>query len=263
MSLVQRFEAMAFGLLSLILSMTVAPAVEIQPADVSEWEELWTRVLNEYVDDAGRIHFAALARNRAELDQVVAFIAANDPTSQPAKFRSRQAKLAYYINAYNALAMYGVVDAGIPTSLGGLNKITFFWLRTFKIGGKSLSLYKFENDVIRPIGDPRIHFALNCMVVDCPRLPRMAFTADKLERQLDAATRTFVNESRNVRAEPEKQEVWLSAIFKFYTEDFLAHDSSLVAFVNRYRTNKLPTNFATRFHDYNWTLNDRGSADRK
>lgn len=262
MSLVQRFEAMAFGLLSLILSTTVVPAVEIQPTDVSKWEELWTRVLNEYVDDAGRIHFAALARNRAELDRVVAFIAANDPTSQPAKFRSRQAKLAYYINAYNALAMYGVVDAGIPSSLGGLNKITFFWLRTFKIGGKSLSLYKFENDVIRPIGDPRIHFALNCMVVDCPRLPRMAFTADKLERQLDAATRTFVNENRNVRIDPERREVWLSSIFKFYTEDFLAHERSLIGYINRYRTIKLPIASTVRFQDYNWTLNNR-SPDRR
>lgn len=262
-SLLQSFHAMAFGLLSLILCSTAVPAVERPPGSVSEWESLWTDVLTENVDEFGRIDFVAVARNRTKLDQVVAFIAANDPTSQPGTFPSREAKLAYYINAYNALAMYGIVDAGIPSSLGGLNKITFFWWRTFKIGGRSLSLYKFENDVIRPLGEPRIHFALNCMVVDCPRLPRDAFSAGRLERQLDAATRTFVNESRNVRVDLEKQDVWLSSIFKFYTEDFLAHEPSLIAYINRYRTTKLPIDSTVQFQDYNWTLNSRSSADRK
>lgn len=77
--------------------------------------------------------------------------------------------------------MYGVVDAGVPDSLGGLTKFTFFYLRRFTIGGKSVSLYSFENDVIRPLGEERVHFALNCMVVSCPRLPRTAFTADQLD----------------------------------------------------------------------------------
>src|SRR5262245_14253586 len=69
--------------------------------------------------------------------------------------------------------MYGVVRAGVPENLGGLTKFTFFYLRTFTIGEKSISLHKFENDVIRPLGEERIRFALNCMVVSCPRLPRV------------------------------------------------------------------------------------------
>jgi len=249
---------MAFGLLSLILTTTAVPAVESVPERVSDWENLWSSVLSRNVDEAGRIDFASLVRDHADLDRVVAFIAANDPISQPAKFQSREAKLAYDINAYNALAMYGVVDAGMPSSLGGLRKVSFFWWRTFSVGGQSVSLYSFENDVIRPLGDPRVHFALNCMVVSCPRLPRAAFSADKLEKQLDAAARTFISENRNVRIDRDKREVWLSSIFKFYTEDFLAHEPSLIAYVNRYRAeDKIPTDFLVRFEDYDWTVNAR------
>ncbi len=253
---------MAFGFLSLIFTATAVPAIEVVPENVRDWETLWTKVLAKNVDEMGRIDFASLGRNHADLDRVVAFIAANDPVSQPAKFSNREARLAYYINAYNALAMYGVVDAGVPDSFGGLRKVTFFYLRTFMIGEKSISLYNFENDVIRPIGEPRVHFALNCMVVSCPRLPRTAFTADKLESQLDVAARTFIGESRNLRVDMNKRELWLSEIFKFYTKDFVARESSLVAYVNRYRSDEVPADFIVRYLNYDWTVNKRNTSGK-
>jgi Protein of unknown function, DUF547 len=138
-----------------------------------------------------------------------------------------------------------------------LTKFTFFYLRTFTIGGKSISLYKFENDVIRPLGEERVHFALNCMVVSCPRLPRVAFSAAGLEGQLDTAARSFIGETRNVWIEHAKREVRLSAIFDFYTEDFLAHAPSLVAYVNRYRAAQIPSDFKVHFLEYHWTVNHR------
>jgi Protein of unknown function, DUF547 len=167
----------------------------------------------------------------------------------------KPSRLAYYINAYNALAMYGVVQSGVPESLGGLTKFTFFYLRTFTIGGKSISLYKFENDVVRPLGEERIHFALNCMVVSCPRLPRVAFSAAALEGQLDAAAHTFIGENRNVWIVHAKREVWLSAIFDFYTQDFLARAPSIIAYINPYRSEQIPSDFKVNFLTYNWTVN--------
>jgi Protein of unknown function, DUF547 len=250
---------MALGLLSLISIATPAPAVDAaaQAWSICEWEAAWTRVLTRYVDDAGRIDFDSLRQNHVDLDRVVAFIAAVDPVSQPQRFSNKHARLAFYINAYNALAMYGVVQAGVPESLGGLTKFTFFYLRTFTIGGKSISLYKFENDVIRPLGEERVHFALNCMVVSCPRLPRVAFSAASLERQVDAAARGFIGETRNVWVDSASREVWLSAIFDFYTADFLAHAPSLIAYVNRYRAVQVAADFKVRFLEYHWTVNHR------
>jgi hypothetical protein len=250
---------MALGLLSLISIATPAPAGDAtaEAWSIGEWEAAWTKVLTRYVDDAGRIDFDSLRRNHVDLDRVVAFIAIVDPDSQPQRFPDKHSRLAFYINAYNALAMYGVVQAGVPESLGGLTKFTFFYLRTFTVGAKSISLYKFENDVIRPLGEERVHFALNCMVVSCPRLPRVAFSAAALDGQLDTAARSFIGDTRNVWIEHAKREVWLSAIFDFYTEDFLAHAASLVAYVNRHRAAQIPADFSVRFLEYHWTVNHR------
>jgi Protein of unknown function, DUF547 len=250
---------MALGLLSLISIATPAPAGDAvaEAWSIGEWEAAWTKVLIRYVDDSGRVDFDALRQNQIDLDRLVAFIAAVDPDSQPQRFPDKHSRLAFYINAYNALAMYGVVQAGVPESLGGLTKFTFFFLRRFTIGGKSISLYKFENDVIRPLGEERVHFALNCMVVSCPRLPRVAFSAAGLESQLDTAARGFIAETRNVWVDPAKREVWLSAIFDFYTDDFLAHAPSLIAYVNRYRAAPAPADFKVRFLEYHWTVNHR------
>jgi hypothetical protein len=195
--------------------------------------------------------------DRDELDRVVAFVAAVDPAARPDLFPSRESRLAYYLNAYNALAMDGVIETGIPRSLGGLTKFTFFYLRKLTFGGKSISLYDLENDVIRPLDDERVHFALNCMVVSCPRPPRIAFTAAGLDRQLDTAARAFVAEKRNVSVDPARHELWLSAIFDFYTEDFLAHAPTLIDYVNRYRTEPIPAGYRVRFFDYDWTVNNR------
>jgi hypothetical protein len=258
LSSLRQFSSIVLGLLTLIVTAAPGPALENGPRSVRDWEALWTNVLMRHVDEAGKIDFAALSRERGDLDRTVAFVAANDPMSRRADFASRAARLAYYINAYNALAMHGVVDSGVPDSLGGVRKFTFFYLRTVSVGGKPMTLRGLENDVIRPIGEERIHFALNCMVVSCPRLPRAAFTADKLDKQLEAATRAFIGESRNVRADPDKHELWLSAIFKFYTEDFTAHAPSLIAYVNRYRAERIPPDFKVRFLDYDWIVNRRG-----
>ena len=231
---------------------------DIGTLSVRDWGAAWTRVLERHVDESGRIDFAGVAADRADLDRVVAFIAAADPVSAPARFPSPGAKLAYYINAYNALAMYGVIDAGVPTRFGAIGRFRFFYLRTFVVGGHSISLYSLENDVIRPLGDPRIHFALNCMVVSCPRLPRSAFTADEIDRQLDAVAREFVSEERNASVDPATRTVRLSAIFDFYTDDFLARAPSLIAYVNRYRTLPIRDDDKVQFRDYDWTINDRG-----
>jgi Protein of unknown function, DUF547 len=253
---------MGLGLLSLISITTPVPAREAatKPLSVSEWEALWTTVLARNVDDTGRIAFDSLSRDHADLDRVVAFVATVDPVSRPERFADRQSRLAFYVNAYNALAMYGVVQAGVPQTLGGLTKFTFFYFRTFTVGGQSISLYKLENDIIRPLGEERVHFALNCMVVSCPRLPRAAFNAAALDDQLDTAARAFLGESRNVRIDHTRHEVALSGIFDFYAGDFLARAPNLIAYVNRYRVAPVPVDFKVRFLGYDWTVNHRNRS---
>jgi hypothetical protein len=253
--MVRILASIALGVISLLAMPASVPAAAAQTMTVAQWEAMLSAVLMRYVDQQGRIDFSGLARDSDDLDRVVAFVAETDPSSRSQLFPDRNSKLAFYINAYNALAMYGVIHAGIPASLGGLRKFTFFYLQKFAMGGKSISLYELENDVIRPLGEERIHFVLNCMVVGCPRLPLAAFDAVTLESQLDAAARAFVGESRNIRIDASRREVWVSAIFDFYTKDFLEHAPSVVAYLNRYRSGPIPPDFKVRFFDYDWTVN--------
>lgn len=249
---------MAFGLLSMLMITTTAPAIaDGIPESVGEWESLWTEVLAANVDDAGRIDFASLVNDHRDLDQVVAFIGAVDPRTRPDLFPERSDQLSYYINAYNALAMFGVINKRVPRSLAGFSKFTFFYWQKFRIGGKSISLYSLENDIIRPMGEERIHFALNCMVVGCPLLPRTAFSAANLSDQLETAARTFIAEDRNVQIDSDRRELRLSSIFDFYTEDFTAVAPSLNAYVDRYRADDVPADYKVRFIDYDWTVNTR------
>ncbi|TXG97138.1 MAG: DUF547 domain-containing protein [Nevskiaceae bacterium] len=225
--------------------------------DLDRWTSDWTDVLAHHVDARGRVDFTGLARDRAGLDEVVKFIAAVDPESSAKRFSTPNAGLAYYLNAYNALAMYGVLDASLPKRFGWFGRIRFFVLRKFMMGDRAISLYHLENSIIRPIGDPRVHFALNCMSVSCPRLPQSAFTASALDEQLTAAAREFVADKRNVDVDDARKELRISAIFKFYREDFLAKAPSLAAYINHYRLSPVPTDYKIVFDDYDWSINDQ------
>ena len=217
--------------------------------------EAWARVLTKFVDASGRVDFAGVAKDRADLDRFVAYVYDVGPATHPQRFPTPDHVLAFHINAYNALAMHNVLEAGIPATLDGLAKVNFFYLRKVQVGGVPISLYDYENKVIRALGEPRIHVALNCMVVGCPRLPRERFAAEKLNAQLGQEAAHFFNEERNVQIDAARQKLRLSAILQFYTSDFLASAPSLAAYVNRYRTVKVPETYAIDFIDYDWTIN--------
>lgn len=217
--------------------------------------EAWERVLNRHVDEQGRVNFAGVAKDRADLDKFVAYIYDNGPNNQPQLFPTAAHVLAFHINAYNALAMHKVVETGIPDTLAGLKKVGFFLLGKVKVGAEAISLYDYENKVIRPLGDARIHMVLNCMSVSCPRLPREVFKAESLEVQLEREAERFFNEERNVAIDNASKSFKVSEILKFYTSDFLAESPSLAAYVNRYRKEKVPESYAVEFFSYDWTIN--------
>src|SRR5262249_60565182 len=76
--------------------------------------EAWERVLSRHVDAKGRIDFSGIAADRGDLDTFVDWVARVSPASDPGSFPTSQARLAYYINAYNALAVYDVLASNFP-----------------------------------------------------------------------------------------------------------------------------------------------------
>ena len=214
----------------------------------------WERVLARHGDDSGRIDFARIAAAPEDLESYVSYVGSVSPLSRPDAFPTHEANLTYYLNAYNALAMYGIVQAGIPESLAKM-KFRFFYRNRFVMGGERISLYQLENSIVRKMGDPRIHFALNCMVRGCPRLPREPFEASRLDAQLDRAATLFFSEDRNVDLRRDAKAVRFNEILRFYRKDFLAVSPSLIAYANQYRTEAIPLDWKVEFIPYDWTVN--------
>ena len=236
-------------LLSCAACTSVAPPPP--PAAGDDPNAAWERVLSTHVNEQGRINFPALRANPKDLELYVGWVAQNSPANRPALFPRKEDRVAYYLNSYNALAMYNHVKTGTLPS----DTKTFFYFHKLMIGGEEMSLYSYENDVIRKQGEPRVHFALNCIVRDCPRLPREPFVADRLEAQLEAAATEFMNATRHVVVDAAQRKVRHSKILEWYRDDFLTVAPSVLDYINRYRSEKIPAGFELEAVEYNFELN--------
>jgi Protein of unknown function, DUF547 len=229
---------------------------DVPTVSLAQAQQGYAAVLQRHVNALGEVDFAALRSDTSPngLPSLEAYVQAIAATPLQAA-STADARLAHMINAYNALSMYNVIASDIPASHAGLAKVTFFLLRKFDIGGATMSLYTFENDIIRKLGEPRIHFALNCSAVSCPVLPRVPFTADKLDEELERETRAFFGKPDNLRIDHAQRTVYFNEILKFYTEDFTpSHASSLIAYAQRYTDQKIPADYQTAFTPYDWTV---------
>lgn len=232
---------------------TVRPAPAVEPPEMTP-VEAWSLVLAHFVDDRGRVAFDRLKHDPRDLNRFVAWVYAVGPNNHPELFPRREDKLAYHLNAYNALAMWNMLKAGVPRELGGLARFSFFWRDRIEVGGERMSLYAYENDVIRPLGEPRVHFALNCMARGCPHLPRKPFRGDILDGQLDREARQFFAEHRNLSVSEDEQSVYVSQILEWFEEDFLTAAPSLIAYINRYAPRPVPEDYELAFIPYDWRV---------
>jgi hypothetical protein len=236
---------------------TIAPVPSVPVPTREGAEAAWARVLERHVNEHGDVDFLALSKDRRDLDTMLRHVAA-----QPLSTGTVAERLAHMINAYNALSMANVVDSGIPASNESfIAKLRFFVFKRFAIGGEQLSLYSFENSVIRPlansVSDPRIHFALNCSARSCPKLPREPFRAATLDAQLERETRAFFARADAYCVDRSERRVWLSEILAFYPEDFVPRvAASLVAYASRYAPGApaIPNDWGTRFSTYDWSI---------
>jgi hypothetical protein len=232
------------------------------------------RVLQRFVDDQGRVDYAGLGRERADLDAYLRRVAAASPDRHPDAFPTRADALAYWANAYNAAVIGRVLDDYPIASIAEaslLGKTGFFTLTRPDLGGRRTSLYELEHGVIRKgFGEPRVHFALNCASRGCPRLPREAFDGARLDAQLDRETRRFLAEERNLRVDHAARTVWLSAILDWYADDFTdayrartGRAGTVLDWMRPYLDEPRAAeveragDYRVRFFPYDWRLNDR------
>jgi hypothetical protein len=218
----------------------------------------WDALTRKYVDDKGRVNYAGLKADAADLarfERVLASVAKTKPEALP----SKNAREAFYLDAYNVLVWKNVLTRLPKLKNVDSEKASFFYFTKFVVAGKEINLRDLEGDVIRPtFKDGRVHMALNCASGGCPQLPNYAFTPAKLGEQLDREARKFINEPRNVDFDPATKRLKLSHIFDWYRDDFGKEPAKVIGWINRFRAAdaQLPLDVKIDYLDYDWTLND-------
>ena len=221
--------------------------------------DLFDQVLQEHVDKEGRVNYTKLKANPEKLERYLDLLAVAKPTELP-----YNAQLAFWVNAYNALVIKGVIDHYPTTSVRKVKWFGGFFSRLkFRVAGETYTLNQIEHGIIRTeFVDPRVHFVLVCASASCPPLENRAFSAEDIEERLETATFNFVQNPEQVRIDRAKRRVYLSKIFKWYDEDFRGGYDGVADFLADY----LPPEDAEfvlaadlKFHhlDYDWTLNDQ------
>ncbi len=282
--LLKRLNVKLPGTASLIAALFVCGSAlsaqdsAIETGATPSIESDFTELLADIVD-VPRVDYAALKERRSELDSV---LEAMGRVSESALAEEPDAeRLAFWINAYNACMLRRVIDHYPIMKSGGLigriknvfadrpdNSVwqieDVFTGKHCFVAGAVRSQDEIEHEIIRPIGDPRIHFVVNCAARSCPSLAPFAYRADNLDEQLDQAVRSFILDQRHFAVESgEPTTVHLNKVLDWYQDDF-GGVSGLVEFLAEYvddDTAALLRADGTRveFFDYDWTLNDTGT----
>lgn len=239
----------------------------------STWDSLLSK--NVTMTNGGKASVVNYSGMKADQSKLDSYMAATSKVSQ-SEFNgwSKDEQLAFLINVYNA----GTVEL-VVTKYPGIKSIKDIggvfgspWKQNFiSLLGKTRSLDDIEHNLIRGskrYNEPRIHFAVNCASIGCPALLNDAFTASKLDKQLEQVTSKFLADSSRNRLKGSTLEV--SPIFKWYKEDFESNwrgTNDLEGFLGRYGSS-LGLNKSQEadlkagktkisYTNYNWNLNKK------
>lgn len=225
------------------LGSFAAPTALISQTDHGIWNEL----LQEHVSASGKVNYNGFRSDKEQL-QVYLDKLANNPVAAD---WTKNEKLAYWINAYNAFTIKLIIDNYPVKSITDLHQGKPWDVKWIKLGNNTYSLNQIENEIIRPqFQEPRIHFAVNCAARSCPPLLNRAFTPDQLDSQLTLQTKAFINNSNFNSLRTKSVEV--SKIFEWYADDF----GDLIAFLNKYSETRVQAKAQISYKEYNWALNE-------
>lgn len=251
-------------LFAFVLSAGLLFALGSDAETGSDYVPLYAELLAEYTQSVDaevgtRVHYPGLGAD-PRWKQMLSRLAAVDPS----QLEIRQEALAFWINAYNILAIDLVISNYPVESIRDIG--SFFrpvWKREAgRIGGRGYSLDEIEHEILRPMKEPRIHGAIVCASISCPNLARAPYTARGLDAQLDASIRAWLaRPEKGLFLDQTKGSLEISRIFKWFSEDFGGREGVL-RFVQKYAPRPeaawLAANlggFSVSFLDYDWSLN--------
>lgn len=247
------------ALLALLILPTIAAHAE-SPIDLDRYDRLLGKHTQAVTDVVGtRVDYRALSTSKdwKQLSKEVR-------GARPSKL-DRKGRLAFWINAYNILTIDLILEHYPVASIRDIGSFLFpVWNKEVAtIEGRTLSLGEIEHEILRKMGEPRIHAAIVCASTSCPPLARTAFRAKTLDADLNAAMRRWLaNPAKGVAIDRVEKRVRISAIFDWFEEDFEADGGVLETLARHVSEEEAawlrgPGRKASiRYLDYDWNLND-------
>lgn len=231
--------------------------VSIDQIDHTAFDQL----LKKYVDENGRVNYKAWHQSSADRDVLKKYL---DDMSRanPDQQATREAKLAYWINAYNAVTIEGILRVYPTTSIRNHTARLFgynIWKNLiFSAGDKRVSLEDIEHKILRKMNEPRIHFAIVCASIGCPRLLNEAYVGQRLEQQLAGNAKDFFGRQQNLQI--DGRTLKLSQILSWFGSDFGGTQQQQMQKLSPYFPSTAQTlvasgNYQLKFLTYDWDLN--------
>jgi hypothetical protein len=270
--------------LTIVLLLTVTAglpaAQEPVPVSVDPLHKPFDEVLDIYVRD-GLVYYYALKQERGKFDRYVQ--ALGDVSADTIAKWPQPRQLAYWINAYNAFVLRTVIDAyPIRGKAPDYPAVSIrqipgaFERRTFRAGGRQLTLDAIERDVIGSFDDPRALLALSRGAIGGSRLKSEAFTADRIDQQLTTMTSELVTRRVLVQVDPANNRLSVNPMFSWrealFTRTLANRAPSIYAARSPLERSVLAlieplivpneaeflrkNEFSMVFHEFDWRLND-------
>jgi Protein of unknown function, DUF547 len=239
-----------------------------KPLDYSDY----AAILKQHVNGAGLVNYAALKVDRQPLDKFVTTLGTVSP--QTYQSWSPDDKLAFLINAYNALTLKAIID---HYPVKSIKEIPGVWGGTkYQVAGQAVTLDGIEHQTIRKqFTEPRIHMAVNCASLGCPHLANKPYQGSTLEAQLQQQVRRTLTDPRHLRIDRAQNKVYLSSVFNWFGEDWekTFSPTQTISGLNRRETSFI--NFISQwvkpddqqylqqgkyrinYIDWDWSLNDQ------
>lgn len=255
------FDFKALKIIGLLLFFNFACSTYDTNFSNKEFAEhhIFDSLLQDYVDSSGLVDYKCLQGDSLKLDRYLKIL--ND--YPPPNSASQAFKLAFWINAYNAFTLKLIITHYPLKSINELQPqfyipmVNSVWEKQlFEIDQRPISLSQIEHQILRKeFDEPRIHFAINCASISCPKLLNRAYTSQSLEQELQKQTVLFFNDS--TKNQINNKVIRVSKILLWFRDDF-TKNGTLIEFINNYKTPKIKMykHPKMEYLDYDWRLNE-------
>ncbi len=221
--------------------------------------DLWNSLLKKNVSTSGKVNYKGFITDSVKLNTYLKLLSLHKPDE---KSWAANEQKTFWINAYNAFTVKLIIDNypvksinDIVVKRGVTANVSPWDIKFIKIENESYSLNTIEHEKLRKaFGDPRFHFVLVCAAKSCPILLNEAYTADKLEIQLETQTKLFLNDKIKNMVSPNSLK--LSKLFEWYASDFKTEKTTLIDFLNKYSKTKINPKVSISYIEYSWDLNE-------